>query len=279
MRRHSPLLVGMARSLIRPQLRDCNIDSKASGLCLHRLVFGQGGLPHPGLRGPLLAGPAQMPLLHRVPLDVELHAHADGRAAARQHLDALAPGDLAVYDRGYYSAALLHAERDLATVFRRQRNASGPIGEFIAGPASEGLVRVGPPAAAGGRERPRRPCPLRLLKYTAGGTVFTLGSTLLDAQRYPAADMAELYHGRWDVEEGYKVSKRLLHIEQFHGRSEETVKQDLYANFTLAAMARLCASECERQLAGRAAEPAERPRQPASTTVRLRWGASWKGCS
>ena len=201
----------------------------------------------------------------RVPLDVELHAHGDERAAARRHLDALARGDLVVYDRGYYSAALLHAHagRGIAAVFRLKRNASGPIGEFIAGPHSEGLVRVGPPHAAAGGGPPRRPCPLRLLKYTAGGTVFTLGTTLLDAQRYPAAEMAVLYHGRWDVEEGCKVSKQLLHVERFHGRSEETVKQELYANSTLAALARLCASECERQLAARAAAP-ERPPQRAN---------------
>ena len=195
----------------------------------------------------------------RVPLDVELHAHADERAAARRHLGALAPGDLVVYDRGYYSAALLHAHarRGIAAVFRLKRNASGPIGEFVAGAESEGLVSVGPPPAAGGKQA-QRPCPLRLLKYTAGGTVFTLGTTLLDMRRYPAADMAVLYHGRWDVEEGCKVSKRLLQIERFHGRSEETVKQELYANFTLAALARLCASECEQQLAARGAAP-ERP--------------------
>ncbi len=51
------------------------------------------------------------------------------------------------------------------------------------------------------------------------------------------------------MEELYKISKQLLQVESFHGRSEQAVKQELYAHFTLIAMARLFASHCERQFA------------------------------
>ncbi len=47
----------------------------------------------------------------RLPVDFDLHAHGDERAAARAHLQALAPSDLVVYDRGYYSFELLCAHR------------------------------------------------------------------------------------------------------------------------------------------------------------------------
>ena len=39
------------------------------------------------------------------------------------------------------------------------------------------------------------------------------------------------------MEELYKVSKQLLQIESFHGRSERTVKQEVYAHFARGAVA------------------------------------------
>ena len=53
----------------------------------------------------------------KLPIDFDLHAHGDERAAALAHLPAMAAGDVVVYDRGYYS----------------YRDAAGPC---AAGPAS-----------------------------------------------------------------------------------------------------------------------------------------------
>ena len=63
------------------------------------------------------------------------------------------------------------------------------------------------------------------------------------------------------MEELYKVSKQLLQIESFHGRSERTVKQEVYAHFTLVALSRLFATECERELAVAAAQPGRPPQR------------------
>ena len=201
----------------------------------------------------------------RLPVDFDLHAHRNERLAARQHLAALAPGDLVVYDRGYYSFALLHAhvERGMQAVFRLQRNASHCIRDFVTGASRDSILTVEPSETARSQQPQAelRPCRLRLVKYTAGQTACTLGTTLLDAARYPAADLAALYHGRWSVEELYKVSKQLLQIESFHGRSERTVKQEVYAHFTLVALSRLFATECERELAAAAAQPGRPPQR------------------
>ena len=48
-------------------------------------------------------------------------------------------------------------------------------------------------------------------------------------------------------------------LESFHGRSEQAVKQELYAHFTLISMARLFASRCERQFELRAGEAGRPP--------------------
>ena len=149
----------------------------------------------------------------RLPVDFDLHAHGDERRAALAHLAALAPGDVIVYDRGYYSFQLLHAhcERRLHAVFRLQRNANALFREFMLGDRS-----------------------------------YTLATTLLDRKRYRGPELTALYHGRWSIEELYKISKQMLTVEHFHGRSERLVKQELYAHFTLIALTRLFASQCEK---------------------------------
>ncbi len=60
----------------------------------------------------------------RTPVDFSLSAHIDERAAARAHLEALEPGDIVVFDRGYFSFVLLYALvwRGVHPVFRIARN-------------------------------------------------------------------------------------------------------------------------------------------------------------
>ena len=52
------------------------------------------------------------------------------------------------------------------------------------------------------------------MKYAVHETPYVLGTTLLDAQLYPLAALAALHHGRWSVEELYKISKGLLQLER-----------------------------------------------------------------
>ena len=130
-----------------------------------------------------------------------------------------------------------------------------------------------------------RPLPLRLVKYTRGATEYVVGTTLLDSRRYRVAALADLYHARWGIEELYKVSKQFLEVDQFHGRSERLVKQELFAHFNLIAMTRLLANRdaalCEAALPqdGRAVPQANfkhslagagtAPRGPAAAPFRV----------
>lgn len=126
-----------------------------------------------------------------------IHAAVLRRAAIR-HLAALGRGDLVVYDRGYYSLALLqaHNKRRVEAVFHLKRNASRQVCDFVAAGSCDEVVTLGPAKAA--------PLRLPLVKYAVHETPYVLGTKLLDAELYPLADLAALYHGRWSVEELYK---------------------------------------------------------------------------
>ena len=66
-----------------------------------------------------------------------------------------------------------------------------------------------------------------------------LATTLADTERHSLKDLSDLYHGRWGIEELFKISKTTPAVEEFHGRSERGVRQELCARFNLIAMARL----------------------------------------
>ena len=186
-------------------------------------------------------------LAPKLPIDFDLHAHGDERAAALAHLPAMAARNVVVYDRGYYSYRMLlaHAERGVHPLFRLQRNAGTTFDDFIAGSRQDELITItpGPDTLRRlGRKDPEavpRPIPLRLVKYVHGGTEFHLATTLLDRSRYRVRELADLYHDRWGIEELYKTSKCGFELENFHSRSERGVKQEIFAHFNLIAMTRL----------------------------------------
>ena len=192
-------------------------------------------------------------LRSKVPIDFDLHAHENEREAALAHLRALSANDVVVYDRGYYSREMLdaHVAQGPQAVFRIKKKAGGAFDAFIAGRRTEAIVEVLP--GDGVRRKRRRQHPgavfpphrLRLVKYTAGDTVFVLGTTLLDRTAYPVEDLADLYHARWGIEELYKISKNLMSVQDFHGQSERGVKQELFAHFILVTLTRLFSNRGE----------------------------------
>jgi hypothetical protein len=61
--------------------------------------------------------------------------------------------------------------------------------------------------------------------------------TSLSADRLPAAQVAELYRFRWNIEEGYKLYKSRMNLEAFSGKTALAVKQDFYAGIFMMTMA------------------------------------------
>ena len=149
---------------------------------------------------------------------------------------------------GTYTMSATHSRLgSSARNSRLQRNASALFRDFTRGDRTDHTVTVTPSADAL-HQRPQtafQPCRVRLIKYTAGTTTYTLATTLLDRQRYSLRDLADLYHGRWSIKELYKISKQLLTVEEFHGQTERTVQQEQFAHFSLIALARLFTNRSE----------------------------------
>ena len=102
------------------------------------------------------------------------------------------------------------------------------------------------------------PIPLRLTKYKIENSLFVLGTTLLDS-KYTLQDFKDVYHQRWGIEELYKVSKRVIDVEDFHAKTERGVRQELFAHFVLITMSRIFANYSDDQLNSRAVLPEKPP--------------------
>ncbi len=182
-------------------------------------------------------------LRDRVPVDFDLFSHGNERAAALTHLDHPAEGDVIVHDGGYHSfaMALAHLERGLDFVFRIKAGANPAFDGFIASGVTDRTVTVAAP-----RDEPAlrgRTLRVRLVRYTAGDTEYHLATSLLDSDRYGIQPLRDLYHGPWGVEEMYRSGRSV--IEWFHAKSLRGVRQELYAAFTLVALARQFPDRCD----------------------------------
>lgn len=189
----------------------------------------------------------------KIPTDFILVPHSDERKAALTHLQALQPNDVIIYDRGYFSYAMLyaHVDRGIHAVFRLRINSSSQIQAFAQSQKTDHRIELIPSKGqqilihASHPQIEFKPITLRLIKYHVSDTTYILGTTLLDQQCYPAVSFSDVYHARWGVEELFKVSKELIDVEDFHGQTERGVKQELYAHFVLITLTRLFANHVD----------------------------------
>ena len=194
-------------------------------------------------------------LKSKIPYDFDLVNHANERQCALAHLKTLNTHDVVVYDRGYFSYALLyyHLQAGIHPIFRLQKNTFKEIDTFRDSQQTDQVIKLLPSKDTQRDIRKQYPdihftaLTLRLVKYTLAGNTDCIGTTLMDKQ-YTLDAFKDVYHERWGIEELYKISKQMIVVDDFHGRSERTVKQELFAHFVLITLSRLCSSESENLL-------------------------------
>ncbi|MCP4934581.1 MAG: IS4 family transposase, partial [bacterium] len=195
-------------------------------------------------------------LKSKTPYDFDLVSHGNERQCALNHLKTLKIGDVVVYDRGYFSYAMLyyHVQAGVHPIFRLQKNTWKEVDAFRNSDQTDQIITL-LPSKDTQRDIKKQfpdldfvPLKIRLIKYVIAGKTYCIGTTLMDSQ-YTIAALKDVYHARWGIEELYKVSKQLVEVDDFHGRGERTVKQELFAHFVLITMSRLCSNESEHLLA------------------------------
>jgi hypothetical protein len=176
------------------------------------------------------------------------------------HFGATQAGDVLVCDRAYadYSVMATVVVHQCHFVIRLPRQSFTAVNAFWASPAQEQVVTVEVTAKARAyvaKQQFPTTLPVRLLKVVlATGEVEVLGTDLLDAQRYPAAEFQAVYGWRWGHETYHDRLKNIFEVERFSGTSVQAIKQDFYGVVFLATLESILSKPAQAQLTTRGQE-------------------------
>jgi Transposase DDE domain len=162
-----------------------------------------------------------------------------------QHLSQVKEGDLLLFDRGYPSIALLFllTAKRIQFCVRMKEDWWLSVKKFKESGKKDQIVELALPAKD---KKLLKDYPdfiddtigCRLVRVDLpGGETEILCTSLVDPS-FTCADIQELYHLRWCEEEGYKLLKSRIEVENFSGKTSIAVKQDFYAKIY---MMSLCA--------------------------------------
>ncbi len=175
-------------------------------------------------------------VLNRITYDAILDSFNRGEISmAWDHLaDAKLPDNkLILLDRGYYDfATLRNIISNNGHFCIRLRSNLGIFKAFMKTGLNDTLLTLKPPKQNPKGFSPegtfRQSFTVRLVRYKVKKTTYILMTSLLDP-KHTLADLGDLYHARWQVEESYKLKKCQLQIEHLSGATPEIVLQDFHA--------------------------------------------------
>lgn len=159
------------------------------------------------------------------------------RAFAPEHMQHLKDKDnnLVLLDRGYPAFWLFSLILSRQAHFCiRINDRWNEIRKFLNSEEKDDIISITPSSASIKQcnvlNLPFSPLYVRALRIElVSGETEILLTSLMDKNIYPYEIFKELYHLRWPTEENYKAVKCRIEIENFSGKSAESVYQDFHA--------------------------------------------------
>ena len=155
-------------------------------------------------------------------------------ALARQVVRVLKPDMLCIADRGFFGFDMLQRVRATGAqlLFRARKDSVLPVSQVL----SDGSYLSDVNTWRRGNRGERKPAmTVRVVRYRLDGVedpdnVYTLVTTLLDPDAAPAADLAQIYQERWEIETAFDELKTHLRGARLCLRSKtpELIRQEFY---------------------------------------------------
>lgn len=90
---------------------------------------------------------------------------------------------------------------------------------------------------------------LRIVKILLeGGSTEYLLTSLLDQETFSVNDLKEIYHLRWNEETYFNFQKNVIEIENFSGKTPETIRQDYFARVLSGNLSSLLIEEAQEEV-------------------------------
>lgn len=175
-------------------------------------------------------------------------ANGSERDEAKALIPSISAGGVILFDRGYpgyeFIKELIDTYRGYF-VFRCQAASTfGAVTSFLESKKSESVIWIDPShtyrtQVGTARWRMAKPIRLRIVKLVApDGTLSVLLTNLFDVQTFKRDHIISLYFRRWEVETHYRNEKFILEIEKFHGKTPNSIRQELYAIMIMSVISR-----------------------------------------
>lgn len=172
-------------------------------------------------------------VLPRIPLAwVTARANTNERPLLKRLVRKLRQGDLLLIDNGFYSYKLFDLLRQASCAFiiPIAKNTTPRVVRRLA--PHDYLVEVTDSDT-------KATMLLRLVYvYRRGFRRRRLLTSLLDAHTYSAAELAQLYHWRWDIETFYRDFKETMQARTWHCQTPDTFEKELAMHMIAAVLIR-----------------------------------------
>jgi hypothetical protein len=174
--------------------------------------------------------------------------HDSERDQAQSLLSHIPPNSVQLYDRGFPSYAFIQNLREHHGgyfLFRCPAQSTFPAVEaFIREGKDEDFILLTPSSnylrhASAKQRRKANLIQLRVIRLESpDGTISVLLTNLLNKNNFSKGQIIELYFRRWAIEGHYRNEKAVLGIEAFHGKTGNSIRQELFAALIMTVIAR-----------------------------------------
>lgn len=178
-----------------------------------------------------------------------VNANGSEREQAKSFIPFIPSGGVILFDRGYPGYGFIKELIKSYTgyfVFRCPGTSTFPaVISFLASNKDEDIIWINPTHSyrvhSGVKMwRQAKPIKLRVIKLVSpDGTVSVLLTNLMNLEAFSRDDITKLYFRRWEVETHYRNEKIVLDIEKFHGKSPNSIRQELFAIMIVSVISRI----------------------------------------
>ena len=170
------------------------------------------------------------------------------RDQAKHLLSFVPERSVLVLDRGYpgyeFVSHLLDNFRGYFVIRCPATSTFAAVKGFIRSGKSEAEIVISPTSnylsqATAEQRKAAKPIRLRAIRLSnPDGTLSVLLTNLYDKEEYPRQEVIALYFNRWEIESYFRDEKTGLEIEKFHGKSCNSILQELFAAAIMAVISR-----------------------------------------
>jgi len=174
---------------------------------------------------------------------------------AQEMLESLHADDLLIFDRGYlaypFMVGLMKANRSF--LIRCPKVSFKAVQEmFLEGAPSSVIVCIPLPHKHKKKAKKLgwpKTIRIRLIQVRLStGEIEVLATSLLDEECFSAEDFKEIYHLRWGVETFFSKIKGRLGLENFTGKTVESVNQDFWSTIFISNLETVMTEDVEQEM-------------------------------